>query len=365
MVRSLADNVIKPRAAEIDEKAEYPQDVRQALAAQELLGLPIPERYGGGGADSISQQIVIEEVSRACVSSSLIVAVQELGTRPIMDFGDEELKQRYLPGAARGETIAAFALSEPSSGSDATTMRTTARRDGDDYIINGTKIFITNAGVADFYVVHTLTDPGAGARGTTSFVVDADTPGFRVTRLEKKMGIRGSPTGELLFEDCRVPARNRIGEEGSGVRVALGTLDHTRIGIGAQAVGVAQGALDEAIAFAKERIAFGKPISEFQGIQFMLADMAIAVETARTMVYRAAAAADAHEPGWQQLSAIAKCYASDMAMKVTTDAVQVLGGYGFVQDRPVERMMRDAKVCQIYEGTNQIQRVVIARGLLR
>ncbi len=364
-VRALAEDVIRPRAFEIDEREEYPQDIRRALARQDLLGLPIPEEYGGSGADSISLSITIEEVARVCVSSSLIVAVQELGTRPIFGWGDEDLKRRYLPAAARGETIAAFGLSEPSSGSDATRMSTIARRDGDDYLITGEKCFITNAGVADFYVIHTATDPSRGARGTTSFVVDATMPGFSVSRIEHKMGLRGSPTGSLVLDNVRVPKENRIGEEGSGVKVALGTLDHTRIGIGAQSVGCAQGALEEAVAFAREREAFGQTIGQFQGIQFLLADMAIATETARQMVYRASAAADAHDPQFSMLSAIAKCYASDVAMKVTTDAVQVLGGYGYMKDRAVERMMRDAKACQIYEGTNQIQRVVIARALLR
>ncbi len=363
-VRALAADVIEPRAVEIDAKGEFPEDVRQALARQELLGLGIPAKFGGAEADRLSIAITIEEIARVCTSSSLIVAVQELGTLPIMLGGDDELKRRFLPEAASGKTIAAFALTEPGSGSDAAALETVARRDGDDYVVNGRKSWISNAGVADFYVVHAMTDASQGAKGLTSFVVEAQTPGFEVVRLERKMGLRGSPAGELGFDDCRIPARNRIGDEGTGFKTAMQTLDRTRVGIGAQAVGLAQGALDEAVSYAKERRAFGQTVASFQGIQFMLADMAMDIEAARGLVYRAAAEESAGNPYFKTLSAMAKTVASDVAMKTTTDAVQILGAAGYSMESPVARMMRDAKATQIYEGTNQIQRVVIARDLI-
>ncbi|MBI3980318.1 MAG: acyl-CoA dehydrogenase [Chloroflexi bacterium] len=363
-VRDLAAKVVAPRAAEIDRTASYPWDVKEAFARHDLLGLSIPQEFGGVGADRLATCLAIEEVARVCASSSLIVAVQDLGCTPIVLAGTDEQKRRFLPSAAAGEHLAAFALTEPSSGSDAAAMSSRAVRRGDEYILNGTKNFTSNASVAHLYCVFTITDPARGTRGITAFVVERDTPGFEVTRLEEKMGIRGSPTGQLRFEECRIPAANRLGAEGDGFKIAMQTLDRTRCGIAAQAIGIAQGALDCAVAYAKERVQFGQPIAQFQGIQFMLADMAMQVEAARQLTYRAAVEAEAAGPDMTRLSAMAKCLASDVAMRVTTDAVQVLGGYGYLRDFPVERMMRDAKITQIYEGTNQIQRLVIARALL-
>ncbi len=369
-VRALADDKIAPRAAEIDETAEFPWDVHEALAKADLVAVHIPEAYGGAGADALAAAIVIEEVARACATSSLIPAVNKLGTMPLLLAGSEELKQHYLPPVARGEAMFSYALSEPEAGSDAANMKLRAVRDGGGYVLNGVKRWITNAGISKFYTVMAVTDPGAGADGISAFVVEADDPGFTLGAPERKLGIKGSPTRELYFDNCTIPASRLIGAEGTGFRTALATLDHTRITIAAQALGIAQGALDYATGYVKERRQFGRAVAEFQGVQFMLADAAMRVAAARQLTYAAAARSERaiageRVPDLTFFSSACKCFASDVAMAVTTDAVQLLGGYGYVKDYPVERMMRDAKITQIYEGTNQIQRVVMARQLLK
>ncbi len=369
-VRQLAEDKIAPYAAEVDEQARYPQEAHDALVKADLQAVHIPEAYGGAGADAIATVIVIEEVARACASSSLIPAVNKLGTVPLLLAASEEVKQRYLPPVARGEAMFSYALSEPEAGSDAAAMRTRAVRDGDSYVLNGTKRWITNAGVSTFYTVMAVTDPEAGVSGISAFVVEKDDPGFSFGAPERKLGIKGSPTCEIHFDNCVIPADRIIGEDGSGFRTALATLDHTRVTIAAQALGIAQGALDYAAGYVRERRQFGKAIAEFQGIQFMLADMAMKVEAARQLTYAAAARSEramegAKVPDLTFVSSACKCFASDVAMEVTTDAVQLLGGYGYVHDYPVERMMRDAKITQIYEGTNQIQRMVMARQILK
>jgi alkylation response protein AidB-like acyl-CoA dehydrogenase len=367
-VRALADDKIAPYAAKADEAATFPQEAHDALVKADLHAVHIPAAYGGAGADAIATAIVIEEVARACASSSLIPAVNKLGTVPLLLAGSEELKHRYLEPTARGAMFS-YALSEPEAGSDAAAMRMRAVRDGDSFILNGTKRWITNAGVSQYYTVMAVTDPAAGAAGISAFVVEKDDAGFSFGALEHKLGIRGSPTRELYFDNCVIPADRLIGPEGSGFRTALATLDHTRITIAAQALGIAQGALDYAAGYVKERRQFGQAVAEFQGVQFMLADMAMKVEAARQLTYAAAARSERAMSGERAadltfLSSACKCFASDVAMEVTTDAVQLLGGYGYVSDYPVERMMRDAKITQIYEGTNQIQRIVMARQLL-
>ena len=338
--------------------------MRRLFAEHDLMGLPIGEEHGGTGTGTLMLNVAVEEVARACASSALILMIQELGTLPIKLFGTAEQKQRFLPRCASGEWSPAFALSEPEAGSDPGGMITRAVRDGDEWVVTGTKNWITNLGVADFYVVFAKTDPGAArSRGISAFVVEADRPGFSVGKLEHKLGIRGSPTGQPIFDDVRIPAANLIGEVDHGMRVALGTLDRSRLGVAAQAVGIAQGATDHAAAYARERRQFGQPIGEFQGIQFKLADMETRTAAARELLYTACAKADRGEPDTGKYSAMAKLFASDTAMAVTVEAVQVLGGYGYVTDYPVERYMRDAKITQIYEGTNEIQRLVIARTL--
>jgi alkylation response protein AidB-like acyl-CoA dehydrogenase len=369
-VRRLADDKIAPHAAKVDLAAEFPWEAHDALVKADLHAVHIPEEYGGAGADAIATAIVIEEVARACASSSLIPAVNKLGTVPLLLSASEELKQRYLRPVASGQAMFSYALSEPEAGSDAAAMQTRAVRDGESYVLNGTKRWITNAGVARFYTVMAVTDPSAGPAGISAFVVDKDDEGFTFGAPEHKLGIKGSPTRELYFDNCVIPADRMIGEEGSGFRTALATLDHTRITIAAQALGIAQGALDYATGYVKERRQFGRAVAEFQGVQFMLADMAMKVEAARQLTYAAAARSERAMSGEVSgdltfMSSACKCFASDVAMEVTTDAVQLLGGYGYVSDYPVERMMRDAKITQIYEGTNQIQRVVMARQLLK
>jgi alkylation response protein AidB-like acyl-CoA dehydrogenase len=364
-VRQLAEDKIAPRAAEIDATAEFPWDVYESLRRAELHAVHIPDAYGGAGADSIATVIVIEEVARACAASSLIPAVNKLGTMPVLLSGSEELKQQVLPPVAAGEAMFSYALSEREAGSDAAAMRTRAVRDGDSWVLNGTKCWITNAGVSTYYTVMAVTEPGRGANGISAFVVHRDDPGFAVGTPERKLGIKGSPTCEIYFTDCRIPGDRIVGEPGTGFKTALRTLDHTRLTIGAQALGIAQGAIDAATAYVKERKQFGTRIADFQGIQFMLADMAMNTEAARQMIYSAAAKAERGEPDLTFASAAAKVFASDNAMRVTTDAVQLFGGYGYTKDFPVERMMRDAKITQIYEGTNQINRMVMARQLLR
>jgi len=361
MIGRLARERIAPRSAEIDEQAEYPWDVRRLLAEQDILGLPFPAEYGGTGTGTLMLNMAVEELAKVDASCALILMVQELGTLPIQLYGSDELKERLLPRCASGEWSPAFALSEPEAGSDPSAMKTSAVLDGEEWLINGTKNWISNLGVADFYVVFAVTD--REARRMTAFVVEADRPGFSVGKLEHKLGIRASPTGQPIFDDVRVPQENVIGEVGRGMSVALGTLERTRLGAAAQAVGIAQGATDYAVAYARERRQFGQPINEFQGIQFKLADMETRTAAARELLYKACAMADQGHPQRAKYSSMAKVFASDTAMAVTVDAVQVLGGYGYVKEYPVERMMRDAKITQIYEGTNEIQRVVIARTL--
>jgi len=361
LVRQLAQERIAPRAAEIDEKGEYPWDIRELLASHDVLGLPFATEYGGTGTGTLMQQMAVEEIAGVCASSALILMIQELGSLPITLFGSDEQKQRFLPKLASGEWSPAFALSEPEAGSDPASMRTTAVKDGDEWVINGSKNWITNASIADYYIVFAVTD--RESRRITAFIVEKDRPGFSIANLEHKLGIKGSPTGAPVFEDVRVPEENVIGEVGRGLSVALGTLERTRLGAAAQAVGIAQGATDYAVEYAKERIAFGKPIIELQGLQFKLADMATKTAAARELLYKACAKIDRGDPDRAQYSSMAKLFASDAAMEVTVEGVQVLGGYGYVKDYPLERMMRDAKITQIYEGTNEIQRVVIARAL--
>lgn len=363
-VRALAEKEIGPHAKEVDEQARYPQEAQAALTAAGFNAIHIPEAYGGEGADSIVACLVIEEVARVCASSSLIPAVNKLGTMPILLSGSEELKKLVLPSIASGEAMISYALSEREAGSDTVAMRTRARPDGDDWILDGTKCWISGGGVSSWYTVMARTDPDKGANGISAFVVHADDPGFSVGPKEHKLGIKGSPTTEIYFENCRVPGERIIGEPGTGLKTAFRTLDHTRPTIGAQAVGIAQGALDAAVEYVKDRRQFGKSVAEFQGVQFMLADMAMKVEAARHLVYVAAAKAERGE-NMGLVASASKCFASDVAMEVTTDAVQLFGGAGYTTDFPVERMMRDAKITQIYEGTNQIQRMVMARSLLR
>jgi alkylation response protein AidB-like acyl-CoA dehydrogenase len=363
--RRLFEDKFTERAAEIDKTGEFPWDNLKVLADAGLAGINVPEAYGGAGADSITHCLLVEEVARVCASTSLIPAVNKLATLPILFAGSEELQQRFLPQIADGSAMASYCLTEPGSGSDAAAMRSRAVRDGDDYVINGTKRFITGGGVSKIYVYYAVTDPDAGSKGISAFVLEDSMPGFEIGKHEDKLGIRGSPTTEVICSDVRVPAANRLGEEGQGFPLALRALDHSRITIGAQAVGIAQGALDYALGYVQEREQFGTKLAEFQGLQFMLADMAMQTEAARTMVYQAAAKADRGDPDLTFFGAASKCFASDVAMKVTVDAVQLLGGYGYVKEFPPERMLRDAKITQIYEGTNQILRVVVSRQLLR
>lgn len=365
-VRALAENEIAPYAAEVDEHARFPAEALTALSKAGFNAPHIPELYGGEGADAISTNIVVEEVARVCASSSLIPAANKLGTMNLILGGSEALKKEVLPDIARGE-LASYALSEREAGSDAASMRTRAVLDGSHWVLNGTKCWITNAGESTWYTVMAVTDPSAAkpANGISAFMVHADDPGFTVGPKERKLGIKGSPTREIYFEDCTIPMDRIIGEPGQGLKLAFATLDHTRHSIGAQALGIAQGALDAAVAYVRDRRQFGKAISEFQGVQFMLADMAMKIEAARHLVYHAAAAVEAGAPNMSFAASCAKTVASDTAMQVTTDAVQLFGGAGYTIDFPVERMMRDAKITQIYEGTNQIQRLVIARHLLK
>jgi alkylation response protein AidB-like acyl-CoA dehydrogenase len=367
LVRTIARERVAPRAAEIDKSAEFPWDVVEVFRENDLFGVMYDEEYGGIGESSLMTLVTIEELSKVCATSGLIIAVQELGSLGIKLAGSEEQKQRFLPKLAAGEWLAAYALTEPGSGSDSAAMRTTALREGDEYVLNGGKRFITSAGVASVYVVFAKTDPDQGHGGISAFVVEADTPGFEVGRIEPKMGIKGSTTGEIFFNDVRIPVTNLLGEEGGGFRLAMRILDRSRPGIGAQGLGLAQGATDYAVEYAKSRETMGKPIGEHQLIAGMLADMETKCEAARGLLYKVGRMIDQGDTGSEltKLSAMAKLYCTDVAMDVTTDAVQVLGGYGYIQEYPVERMMRDAKITQIYEGTNQIQRLVIAREMLK
>jgi alkylation response protein AidB-like acyl-CoA dehydrogenase len=366
VVRELADERVAPRAAEIDATSEFPWDLKELLAKQDLLGIAFPVRFGGTELDNISQAIVVEEIARADATTSLIVLVQKLGALPIMVAGTEEQQARYFPRLASGEWIAAFGLTEAGAGSDVAGIRMRARRDGDEYVLSGSKRFITHGSIANLVTIFAVTDPDAGGRkGLSAFIVETDSPGFSAPRVEHKMGIRGSPTAELHLDDVRVPLANRLGAEGEGFGVAMATLDRSRLSIAAQAVGIAQGALDFAVGYAAQREQFGERLADLQGIQFMLADMSSGVEAARQLTYAAAAAVDANAPDLAYWTSSAKLIAGDTAMRVTTDAVQVLGGYGYVTEYPVERMMRDAKITQLYEGTQQIQRMIVARQLLR
>jgi alkylation response protein AidB-like acyl-CoA dehydrogenase len=365
-LRALAEDRIAPRAAEVDARGAFPWDNFKDCLSMDLPALGIPAEYGGSDADHVTQAIMIEEMARVCGSTSLMLAVIGLSTTPLINWASEELKARYLPKVVSGEMQGSYCLSESDAGSDVAAMTARAERDGDSYVLNGSKHWISNAGISEFYVVFAKTDPRAGARGVSAFVVEK-AHGLRIGKLESKLGMHGSPTGEVILEDVRIPVANRIGEEGEGFRIAMHTLDRTRPMIAAQAVGIAQGAIDYATGYMKERKAFGHPIAEFQGLQFMLADMAMKTEASRLLTYQACAIMDEGDVRGElsAAGAMAKCYAADTAMAVTVDAVQLLGGVGYTTDFPMERFMRDAKITQIYEGTNQIQRVVIARELLR
>jgi len=367
LVRTLARERIAPRAAEIDESHEFPWDVVELFREHGIFGLLFDEEHGGTGTGTLLALIAIEEVSKVCATSGLILAVQELGSLGLKLAGTEEQQARYLPKLASGEWLCAYALSEAGSGSDSAAMRTTARRDNGEYVLNGGKRFITNAGVAGLYTVFAKTDPDAGHPGISAFVVEADTPGFEVARLEPKMGISGSTTGELVFEDCRVPEGNRLGAEGEGFKIAMRILDRSRPGVAAQGLGIGQGATDYALEYAKSRETMGKPIAQHQLIAAKLADMETKCEAARGLLYSFGQMVDAGVDGPEltKASAMAKLYCTDVAMEVSTEAVQILGGYGYIREYPVERMMRDAKITQIYEGTNEIQRLVIAREMLK
>ncbi|MFF9161858.1 acyl-CoA dehydrogenase family protein [Streptomyces longwoodensis] len=362
-IRSLAEAKIAPYATAVDEEARFPQEAHDALVASDLHAVHVPEEYGGTGADALATVIVIEEVARVCVSSSLIPAVNKLGSLPVVLSGSEDLKKKYLGPLAKGDAMFSYCLSEPEAGSDAAGMKTRAVRDGDHWVLNGVKRWITNAGVSEYYTVLAVTDPAKRSKGISAFVVEKSDEGVSFGAPEKKLGIKGSPTREVYFDNVRIPADRMIGEEGTGFLTAMQTLDHTRITIAAQALGVAQGAFDYAKNYVQERKQFGKAIADFQGIQFMLADMSMKISAARALTYQAAAASERGDADLTYLGAAAKCFASDVAMEVTTDAVQLLGGYGYTRDYPVERMMRDAKITQIYEGTNQVQRIVMARNL--
>lgn len=365
MVRDFAVNEVEPTAAERDEEERFDREIFDKMAELGLTGIPWPEEYGGSGMDYVSYVIAVEELSRVCASTGVTLSAHvSLASWPIYKYGTEEQKQKYLRRLAEGSAIGAFALSEPGAGSDVASMKMTAKKDGDDYVLNGNKVWITNGGVADIYVVFAKTDPDAKHRGISAFIVEKGTEGFSFGKKEKKLGIRSSPTTELIFENCRIPKENLLGEEGEGFKIAMTTLDGGRSGIAAQAVGIAQGALDAAIAYAKEREQFGKPIAHQQGISFKLADMATEVEAARLLTYRAAWLESQGLP-YGEASAMAKLFAGDTAMRVTVEAVQIFGGYGYTKDYPVERYMRDAKITQIYEGTNEIQRLVIGRALTK
>jgi len=367
LVRTLARERVAPRAAEIDKKGEFPWDMVELFREHELFGLPFEEQYGGTGTGALMVLVAVEELSKVCATTGLIMAVQELGSLGIKLAGTDAQKERFLPRLASGEWLAAYALTEPGSGSDSAAMRTEARLDGDEYVINGGKRFITNAGVAGLYVVFAKTDPESGHSGISAFVVEAETPGFEVGRIEPKMGIKGSTTGEIFFNDMRIPADNLLGEEGDGFKIAMRILDRSRPGIAAQGLGLAQGATDYALEYAKTRETMGKPIAQHQLISGMLADMETKCEAARGLLYKTGLMIDEDAPDSEltKISAMTKLYCTDVAMEVTTDAVQILGGYGYMQEYPVERMMRDAKITQIYEGTNQIQRLVIAREMVK
>ncbi len=364
-VRKMVSEKVAPRAAEIDKTGEFPWDLKTIFQEMGLLGLSVPEEYGGMSQGHMYLCLAVEEIAKACVSSSLIVQVQSLGWEPILIAGSEEQKKKYGQRVASGEILSAFALTESGAGSDAAAMNTKAKKQGGKYIINGSKCFISNGPIADVFSLFAMTDSAAGVKGISAFIVEKDSPGFSVAKWESKMGIKGSPTGELAFEDMEIPTENLLGQEGKGFVYAMKTLDTSRPVIAAQAVGLAQGALDQAVSYAKERVQFSRPIAKFQGVGWILAEMAARIEAARAVTYQAAAMIDVQDPRKTYMSACCKLFASDMAMKVATDALQVAGGYGYMTEFPFERMMRDAKITQIYEGTNQIQKLVITRELLK
>ncbi len=365
VVREFAEKEAKPIAAEIDVDGRFPSETVEKMKKYHMLGVPFPQEYGGAGADDLAYAITVEELSRVCGTTGVICSAHtSLGSWPIYKYGTEEQKQKYLVPMAKGEKLGAFGLTEPNAGTDAAGQQTTAILDGDEYILNGSKIFITNGGQADVYIIMAMTDKSKGNHGISAFIVEADTPGFSIGKIEDKLGIRGSATTELVFQNCRIPKENLLGEEGKGFKVAMSTLDGGRIGIAAQALGIAQGALDEAIQYIQEREQFGRPIAKFQGLQWMVADMATKVEAARFLVYRAAYNKSKGLP-YSKEAAMAKLYAAEVSMEVTTKAVQLFGGYGYTKDYPVERMMRDAKITEIYEGTSEVQRMVIAASVIR
>lgn len=365
LAMQIAEEKIKPVRAELDEKSEYPEEIMKVLAESDLFRVFVPEEYGGLGGGTLELCIVTEELSKACGGIAVTYAASGLGTLPIDLFGSEEQKKKFMPDIAAGKKLAAFGLTEPNAGSDAGGIETTARKEGNEYILNGTKIFITNGGVADIYTIIAMTNKAKGARGASAFIVEKGTEGFNFGKEEEKMGIRASATRELIFDECKVPAENLIAREGMGFIVAMRTFDKSRPGIGAQAVGIAQGALDEAVSYATQRVQFGQPISSFQAIRHMIADMATKIEAARTLVYQAARVVDSGVKNISKISAMSKLFASDMAMEVTTNAVQIFGGYGYMKEYPVEKYMRDAKITQLYEGTNQIQRDIIGLHVVK
>ncbi|MEW6584527.1 MAG: acyl-CoA dehydrogenase family protein [Nitrospirota bacterium] len=365
LARQIAEEKVNPVREELDEKEEFPWDIMKVLARADLFGLFIPEEYGGMGKGCLELCIAVEELSRSCLGVSTTYAANALGTYPILFYGTEEQKKKYLPDIAQGKRLVAFGLTEPNAGSDAAGIQTTAKLEGNEYVLNGTKQWITNGGEAEIYTIIAMTDKSKGARGASAFVVEKDTPGFQFGKKEKKMGIRCSATRELIFDECRIPKENIIGKEGLGFVIAMKTLDNARAGVGAQGVGVAQGAFEEAFKFARQRVQFGHPIVSFQAVQHMLADMAVEIEAARALVYSVARFVDGGAKDVSKESAMAKVFAADVAMRVTTNAVQVMGGSGYMREYPVEKMMRDAKILQIYEGTNQIQRNVIGQALIK
>ncbi|SCL87563.1 acyl-CoA dehydrogenase [Sporanaerobacter sp. PP17-6a] len=365
VMKEFAENEVKPLAAEIDETERFPRETVEKMAKYNMLGIPFPEQYGGAGGDEIAYAIAVEEISRVCATTGVILSAHtSLGCWPIYKYGTEEQKQKYLVPLVKGEKLGAFGLTEPGAGTDAAGQQTTAVLDGDNYIVNGSKIFITNGGQADVYIIFAMTDKSQGTRGISSFIVEKDFPGFSIGKIEDKMGIRGSSTAELIFQDCIVPKENLLGKEGKGFGIAMSTLDGGRIGIAAQALGIAQGALDETVKYVKEREQFGRPLSKFQGLQWIIADIETAIEASRLLVYRAAFN-KANGLPYNKEAAIAKLFAATTAMNVTTKCVQLHGGYGYTKDYPLERMMRDAKITEIYEGTSQVQQMVIAANLLK
>jgi butyryl-CoA dehydrogenase len=365
LARQIAEEKVVPVRAELDETGEFPWEIMKVLAQSDMFGLFIPEEYGGLGKDSLELCIAVEELSRACLGISTSYAANALGTYPILLFGTDEQKKKYLPDIAAGKRLVAFGLTEPNAGSDAGGIQTTAKLEGNEYVLNGTKQWITNGGEAEIYTIIAITDRAKGARGASAFIVEKGAPGFKFGKKENKMGIRASATRELIFDNCRIPKENILSREGMGFIVAMKTLDQSRTGVGAQGVGVAQGAFDEAVKFARQRVQFGHPIISFQAVQHMLADMAIQIEAARALVYSVARFVDSGAREVSKESAMAKTFATDVGMKVTVDAVQIMGGSGYMKEYPVEKMMRDAKILQIYEGTNQIQRKVIGQALIK